>query len=263
MASTSSSTRTNRKEEESLYETWMNLQREELTELEQAATQARNGHINDQELTKLIQKITNNFQEYSNNRKRLAQIDAPTFFAPISCTPLENSVLWIGGCRPSSFIRFIYSLCGIEIESHLTEFFQGTKIGELSDLTAKQITMVDELQGKTITEERELCSRLSSLQANIVDQPLPSKLKKDNGDDQGDQYSENAYERLDEQIHEMATVVEEADELRMKTLQEITSLLTPAQAVEYLAAAKRLRLCFQQWGKKRDHEHTNKLNSVD
>ncbi|XP_016504323.1 protein DOG1-like 3 [Nicotiana tabacum] len=261
MTSTSSSTRTDRKEEESLYETWMNLQREELTELEHAVTQARNGHMNDQELTKLIQKITNNFQEYSNNRKRLAQIDASPFFAPTSCTPLENSVLWIGGCRPSSFIRFIYALCGIEIESHLTEFLQGTKIGEFGELTAKQISMVDELQGKTIKEERELCSRLASLQEHIVDQPVASKLKKDNVDEGN--YCENADELLDEHIHEMATVVEEADDLRMKTLQEITSLLTPAQAVEYLAAAKRMRLCFQQWGKKRDREHTNKLNSVD
>ncbi|OIT23155.1 hypothetical protein A4A49_54982 [Nicotiana attenuata] len=133
------------------------------------------------------------------------------FFAPTSCTSLENSVVWISSCRPSSFIPFIYALCSIEIESHLTEFFQGTKIGKLAELTAKQITMVDELQGKTIKKERKLCSRLASLQAKIVDQPLASKLKRDNGDEGED--CGNIDELLDEHSHEMATIVEEADDL--------------------------------------------------
>ncbi|KAH0760396.1 hypothetical protein KY290_016469 [Solanum tuberosum] len=68
--------------------------------------------------------MVNNFREYANYRSQLARVDVLPFFAPIWCTLLENSVLWIGGCRPSSFIRLIYALSGIEIESHITEYLQ-------------------------------------------------------------------------------------------------------------------------------------------
>lgn len=43
--------------------------------------------------------------------------------------------------------------------------------------------------------------------------------------------------------------MEEADELRMETLKEIVlNILKPIQAVEYLEAAKRMRLCIGKWG---------------
>ncbi|XP_009762839.1 protein DOG1-like 3 [Nicotiana tabacum] len=244
-------------EQESLYESWMNLQHEELRELEQAA--AANSPKDEHKQTQLIEKIINHFQDYSNNRSRLAQKDVSPFFAPTSCTPLENSVLWIGGCRPSSFIRLIYALfCGMEIESHITQFLQGiTANGELPKFTAEQMNMVDELQSKTIREEGKLSSRLASLQEAIIDQPLisKSKKKKDDGDD--DVVCENADEPLDKHNKYMAAIMEEADELRMKTLKEIVVILEPDQAVEYLAAAKKIRLCLQQWGKKREHDSTN------
>ncbi|XP_059295070.1 protein DOG1-like 1 [Lycium ferocissimum] len=202
----------------------------------------------------------NHFQDYTNNRSRLARIDASLFFAPTSCTPLENSVLWIAGCRPSSFIRFAYALSGLDIQFHLTDFLEGKRIG---DLTTQQMTKFDELQGETIRKERNLCSRLASLQEDIVDQPFASKIfTSKNYEEEDHHYQfENADEALDEHSQHMAGVMEEADELRMKTLKQIViNILEPVQAVEYLAAAKRMRLCFQQWGKKRDHHHSNKLD---
>ncbi|OIT02832.1 hypothetical protein A4A49_01897 [Nicotiana attenuata] len=260
---TSSNNKNN--EQECLHESWMNLQHAELRELEQAA--AANRPKDEQKQTQLIEKIIKHFQDYCTNRSRLAQKDVSPFFAPTSCTPLENSVLWICGCRPSSFIRLIFTLfCGVEIESYITQFLQGiTRNGEIHEFTAKQMNMVDELQSKTIREERKLSSRLASLQEEIVDQPLFSKTKKkiegDNDDDGGGGVDcENADEPLDKYNKYMAAIMEEADELRMKTLKEIVVILEPDQAVEYLAAAKKIRLCIQQWGKKRDHDNTNSCN---
>ncbi|XP_019248824.1 PREDICTED: protein DOG1-like 3 [Nicotiana attenuata] len=229
---TSSNNKNN--EQECLHESWMNLQHAELRELEQAA--AANRPKDEQKQTQLIEKIIKHFQDYCTNRSRLAQKDVSPFFAPTSCTPLENSVLWICGCRPSSFIRLIFTLfCGVEIESYITQFLQGiTRNGEIHEFTAKQMNMVDELQSKTIREERKLSSRLANC--------------------------ENADEPLDKYNKYMAAIMEEADELRMKTLKEIVVILEPDQAVEYLAAAKKIRLCIQQWGKKRDHDNTNSCN---
>ncbi|XP_060190176.1 protein DOG1-like 3 isoform X1 [Lycium barbarum] len=229
MANTSCNS-TDRNKQENLYESWMNNQQEELKELQNAIALARKNERNNVELNELLEKMVHNFRGYVNGRSRLARVDVSPFYAPTWCTPLENSVLWIGGCRPSSFIRLIYALCGIDIESRLAEYLQ--------------------LQRQIIAEERKLSSRLASLQEDVVDQPI-AKVAKNCDTEEGEN------EPLDKHGHNMANLLEEADELRMKTLKEILRILTPIQGVEYLAAAKRIRLCLQQWGKKREQEHSN------
>ncbi|KAJ8568868.1 hypothetical protein K7X08_032565 [Anisodus acutangulus] len=252
MANSSCTNSTDRNKEENLYESWMNNQQEELKELQNAVALARKNERNDAELNELLGKMVNNFQGYVNGRSRLVRVDVSPFFAPTWCTPLENSVLWIGGCRPSSFIRLIYAHCGIEIEFHLKEYLQGIKIHDFGQLCGKQIIMIDKLQRQIIGEERKLSSRLASLQEDVVDQPIAKAAK--NCDTQE---GENENEPLNKHGHNMANLLEEADELRMNTLKEILGILTPIQGVEYLAAAKRIRLCLQQWGKKREQEHSS------
>ncbi|KAH0760392.1 hypothetical protein KY290_016465 [Solanum tuberosum] len=68
---------------------------------------------------------------------------------------------------------------------------------------------------------------------------------------------ENEIEPLNKHGEDLSNLLEEVDELRMKTLKEILGILTPIQGVEYLATAKRIRLCLQQWGKKREQEHNS------
>ncbi|KAK4733161.1 hypothetical protein R3W88_007422 [Solanum pinnatisectum] len=241
-----------RKKEENLYNSWMNNQQEELKKLQNDIVRARKNELNDDELNALLRKMVNNFQEYANGRSRLARVDVSPFFAPTWCTPLENSVLWIGGCRPSSFIRLIYALSGIEIESHIAEYLQGMKIGDFGELSGKQITMIDKLQREIILEERRFSSRLAILQEDVVDQPFAMAARI-----YDTERGENEIEPLNKHGEDMSNLLEEADELRMKTLKEILGILTPIQGVEYLAAAKRIRLCLQQWGKKREQEHNS------
>ncbi|MCD7446209.1 2-deoxyglucose-6-phosphatase [Datura stramonium] len=234
------SNNTDRKEEESLQCAWKNLQHEELAELEYAAAQVKKGQKEEPQLSQLVQKIVKHFQEHSDKRIRQARNDASPFFAPASFSTLEKSVLWIAGCRPSSFIRLIYALSGIEPGSHMTQFLEAIKTGELRELKGKQLSMIDELQGVTIREERRISTRLASLQEDMVDQQFSGKMKKKTDCDKDDE-CENADETLDEHSQHMAGVMEEADKLRMKTLKEIVlTILDPIQAVEYLAAAKKI-----------------------
>ncbi|XP_049370409.1 protein DELAY OF GERMINATION 1-like [Solanum verrucosum] len=229
---------------------WKSLQHEELTELEDAAAQVKDCEKDEEKLTQLIEKIIQHFQENSDKRIRLARKDVSPFFAPATCSPLENSVLWIAGCRPSSFIRLIYALCGFEEEVQGTDrCLEGMATKDLSKLSGEQLSMINELQGNIIREERRISGKLASLQEEIVDQPLVGKMKKEgHGCDKAD-------EALDDHSGHMADVIEEADKLRMKTLKEIVKILEPVQAVEYLAAAKKIRFCVQQWGEKRDQQH--------
>ncbi|KAH6776798.1 hypothetical protein C2S52_014359 [Perilla frutescens var. hirtella] len=233
------------------YQEWMNLQEEELSELNQAT----NGCTSNVELSSLIDKIMSHFEDYMKQRTLMARADVSPYFAPTWCSSLERSVLWIGGCRPSSYIRLIYALCGIEIESQLTEFLHGVRLGSLGQLSARQLSMVDELQRKTIREERSLSTRLASLQEDLLDNPIATMAVAASGGGGGGGSSDNVEAALDKHGRSMAAILEEADRLRLGTVKEIVRILTPRQAVDFLAAGKKVRLCMQEWGKKRDLDH--------
>ncbi|XP_073150282.1 protein DOG1-like 3 [Henckelia pumila] len=241
------------KKEACFYQEWMTLQEQELSELNQVIALNANGCATSAELSKLIEKIMNNFQDYIQKRSLMARAYVSPYFAPTWCTSLERSVLWIGGCRPSSYIRLIYALCGLEIESQFAEFLRGARIGNLGDLSARQISMVDHLQGNTISEERKLSTRLAGLQEDVLDHPLAAIAVKSGSQFNGS--SGNVDEVLDKHGLAMAGILEEADRLRLNTLRELVRILDPPQAVNFLAAGKKLRLCVQDWGKKRDLDH--------
>ncbi|PSS29053.1 Protein DELAY OF GERMINATION like [Actinidia chinensis var. chinensis] len=234
------------------YQEWMNLQEEDLQELLQAQNPKHPNNICHDSLSQLAKKNIQHFQDYVARRAQLARADVLAFFAPTWCTSLENSLLWIAGCRPSIFIRLIYALCGAEFESRLSEFLRGVKTGRLSELSADQLRQVDELHGKTIMEEEKLTSRLASLQEEVADQPLAVMAKEASGIGESSQGSDQA---LDCHAQAMASVLEEADQLRLSTLKEVMGILTPLQGVEFLGMSRKLHLCIHEWGKRRDHMH--------
>ncbi|KAL0330525.1 UNVERIFIED_CONTAM: protein DOG1-like 2 [Sesamum radiatum] len=53
----------------------------------------------------------------------------------------------------------------------------------------------------------------------------------------------------------MRSAMDDADKLRLNTAKELLKILKPGQALEYIIAAKKLRLCIQSWGIERDREH--------
>lgn len=81
--------------------------------------------------------------------------------------------MWIAGCRPSSFIRLLYGLGGLEIEALLSELMEDSASRvSLSRLSANQLTMVNNLHLKTIKEEDKMMKKLATLQEDIADQPI-------------------------------------------------------------------------------------------
>lgn len=116
-----------------LYKEWMSLEEQEVSELQQflnKRSSSNTSHINDyddeaDQVNVLLERTTQNFQDYIDKRRLLASHDACAFFSPRWCSALENSMLWIGGCRPSSYFTLTYALCGSDIESRLSQFLQG------------------------------------------------------------------------------------------------------------------------------------------
>lgn len=101
-----------------MYDEWIKLQEVEFFDLEEAAQLYDNGKTNEIDLKKIIAKTISNFKDYMNKRSQmLRSTNITPYLAPPWSSSLENSTSWIGGCRPSSFIRLLYTLSGRDIES--------------------------------------------------------------------------------------------------------------------------------------------------
>lgn len=66
---------------------------------------------------------------------------------------------------------------------------------------------------------------------------------------------EIVFEALDAHVLPLASILQEADKLRLNILKELLiEILTPSQAVHFLVAYKKLHLSMHEWGKKRDDQ---------
>ncbi|XP_077228893.1 delay of germination protein [Tasmannia lanceolata] len=230
------------------YENWLDQQQQDLNEL----LIARNTNPqNEEELSRLVSKTMQHYQDYIDKRTRLSHEDPPCFFAPKWCSSLENSFMWNAGCRPSIAIRLLYSLCGSEMEAQLVEYLQGVRKGNLAELSPRQMGLVNELRGKTVREEEKISERRASLEEGVADDPLDMMAS-----ERGQGWSEDDVDRaIDAQAEPLRFLLEDADKLRVSTLREIIDILTPLQAADLLIAAKQLHLSFHEWGVRRDNQH--------
>lgn len=260
----SSSNNNNNDDPSDCFRGWMNLQEQDLSDLlrvqslhsqesrrrdEQCESGADGATRDDEELNDVISKIIQHFRDYIQKRSRLARQNVSPYFAPSWCTPLECSVLWIAGCRPTIFIRLLYALIGEEIESGMEEFLQGTRttVGNLGDASPTQMNLINTLHCKTVREEDKLSARLASLQEDMADNPISVIARRSRlGCDQPLE-REEVENALGKHATSMMNVMKEADVLRLNTLKELLSILTPIQGVNFLVASKKLHLCIHDW----------------
>ncbi|XP_026458916.1 protein DOG1-like 2 [Papaver somniferum] len=227
------------------FENWINQQEKDLDELNQVAKEDRR---NDEKLQTIAEKNIKQFQEYHERRILLVKEDPASSFSPTWTTPFENSFLWIAGCRPTLAIQLVYTLCGTELEAHLEEFLQGIRRGNLGELSSVQLGLVNELHCKTVKEEEMISNRLEVLQEDIGEQQLASLINTSHDCETNVQVMNKA---VDDHAAELASIWEEADRLRLKTVKELIHILTPLQAVDFLVAAKKLYLSMHEWGQTR------------
>ncbi|XP_075524198.1 protein DELAY OF GERMINATION 1-like [Primulina tabacum] len=237
-----------------MYKEWMSLQEQELSDLLQHSLNLNKSDQNatdDEEMASLLDNIAHNFKDYAVRRRSLARKDVCGFLSQSWRTTFENSISWMGGCRPSSFFRLFYALCGSEIDSRLSQFFQDGSSSEFPVLSAIQLSSTDSLQRRTIADEEKLSTKLASLQQEIADMPLALIARKSSPEYKLKEEATEAISKIEEA---MVCMIEEADELRLKTYEELVKILTPAQALDYIIAAKKLRLCVRAWGIEKDRE---------
>ncbi|KAL5732087.1 2-deoxyglucose-6-phosphatase [Ranunculus cassubicifolius] len=226
---------------------WMAHQDQEMQQL----TNGINQNAQDKEkLTALVQTCLKSYQGYCEQRLVFAKTHPSSVLSPSWCTSFENTNLWIGGCRPTLFIQLTYTLCGIDIESELYEFLRGVRKGNLGELTSEQLTLVNDLQMRTIQEENKLSARMASMQEEMGGKTV---VQMANELDQHGGSTSDVDRVFDSYDVSWVSVLEEADDLRLNTLKELVSILTPFQAVEFLMAGKKLHLSIHEWCKRREH----------
>ncbi|CAI9755761.1 unnamed protein product [Fraxinus pennsylvanica] len=228
-----------KKLEECLYQEWMSLREQELSELNHAIKLREQAQQNDAEMRRLVDKLMQHFEDYVEKRRYLAHKDVSAFFSPTWCTTFANSVCRVAGCRPSSYFSLVYALCGSEIVSKRVG---DAKTSGFSLLSAFQLSSLDNLQRRTIGEEEKLSTQMATL-------PLALIAQKSGPKHESCPIVRDALKKINQA---MVSSMEEADILRQNTVKEIISILKPMQALDFMASAKKLR---QARGKESDNDH--------
>jgi len=237
------------------YYEWMSVQAKHIVDLKEALMSHRSKE--DHKLEELVGKIVNDFQKYTEKRSELSRRSCSSYFAPSWNSPLENGLLWMGGCRPSSFIRVIYSLCGSQAETQLSQYLlkidENVEVnhgGSMSDLNASQLAKINDLHIKVIEKEDKITKKSANLQENVADMPIAIAAYATDLMN-GDVVVEDALDKYEEG---MAVLMVEADKLRFETLRKIVDVVTPVQAAEFLLAGKRLHISLHEWGRVREEQ---------
>lgn len=234
------------------FESWLVKQNQDLDQLVRASKD-NNCMI----LSPLIQRVVKHYEEYYTEKSRYAEADVLGMLHPSWISNLEDAFLWIGGWRPSMAFHLLYSKSGIQLEANLHEFIRGFSTGDLGTLSGNQLGKIDELQNKTIREERKLSENLAKVQESVADTSMVelshvvSELMREQRVVEAEE-EEKIKTNIGEKEESLLNVLQKADDLRLRTLKEILRILTPIQAVHFLIAAAELHLRIHEWGKKKD-----------
>ncbi|OIT00192.1 PREDICTED: protein DOG1-like 4 [Nicotiana attenuata] len=222
---------------QSFYETWFEQLKGMVHQLNQApkpATNDQNHELHQQ----LVQKVMSHYSEYYRVKSLAAKNDILSVFYAPWCTSLERSLHWIAGWRPTTAFHLIYTESSVLFESHIIDILRGLRYGDLGDLSPDQLRRVSELQCQAVLEENAIAHELSEWQDGA------SEVIGLMGD-------------IDAKMEGLVSVLERADKLRMKTIENLVQLLSPQQAVEFLIAAAHLQFGIRRWGINHDRQRGN------
>ncbi|KAL2962545.1 hypothetical protein AAZX31_17G149100 [Glycine max] len=139
--------------------------------------------------------------------------------------------------------HLLYSKFSLQFEARLDELIRGRRTHDLGDISASQLSQLDEMQRRIIFEEREVTHLMESHQETVADAPIVelSHLRGEVGEDKEieEKVIESALVPLMEGLEQ---ILLKADELRLRTLKAIVNVLTPKQAIHFLIAAAELHL---------------------
>nr|KYP38401.1 Transcription factor TGA5 [Cajanus cajan] len=244
------------------FECWIFEQNQHLKEL----LTAESTQLTDEQLEAVNDRVMEHYECYYKAKSRSAKQDVLSMLSPTWTSSLEEAFLWIGGWRPSMAFHLLYSKSGLQFEARLGELIQGLRTHDLGDLSASQLAQFDEMQRRTILEEREISDLMARHQESVADASMVelshvvSEMIRANETGEVDEKKE-IEDRVESALvpkeEGLEMILQKADELRLRTLKAIVCVLAPKQAIHFLIAAAELHLRLHEWGKKMDARKGN------
>ncbi|PRQ49570.1 putative transcription factor TGA like domain-containing protein [Rosa chinensis] len=253
---------------QAFFECWISEQNQNLEDLVVASKRHQNKAADDNGdddqvlLSSLVEGVMKHYESYYNAKSQWVEQDALEMLSPPWTSSLEHAFLWLGGWRPSMAFHLLYSKSGMQLEACFAELMRGSSLstGDLGDLSQCQLTMVDKLQRRTIEEEKHVSEKMAKLQETMADTAMvelshvvSEMMRNNNGHEEGiDDQEKRIESTLASKEEGLEKILHKADDLRLRTLNNITQILSSIQAVHFLIAAAELHLRLHDWGKMKD-----------
>ncbi|KAK9950252.1 hypothetical protein M0R45_005753 [Rubus argutus] len=252
---------------QTFFERWLSEQNQHLHHLILASqhnhsNNKNNNNAEDEDdpvlLGVLVERVVKHYETYYEVKSRWAEQDVLAMLSPPWTSSLEDAFFWIGGWRPSMAFHLLYAKSGLQLEAQLTELMQGLSTGDLADLSQRQLAQVDQLQMRTIEQEKHITHKMAKLQDTIADTQMVelshvvTEMMRNNGHEEVDHHQDLVESTLASKEKDLEVMLHRADELRLRTIKKMTHILTPIQATHFLIAAAELHLRLHDWGKKKD-----------
>ncbi|KAI3677534.1 hypothetical protein L6452_36798 [Arctium lappa] len=212
------------------FQGWLVRQQHYLEELRSALR--RCDESRDEDLRDLIARVLAHYQQYYEEKSRMANHDVSLVFSPPWFSPFEQSFFWIAGFKPGLAFRILG--------------------GSVDDLSKEQTERMEVLRSETKAEERELENELARIQESVAAPPIVQVARKENLPVDGEYDTADMESVMETLRGEMEVVLANADMLRSRTAERLVEILTPFQNVRFLAAVTELQLKIRMWGSQID-----------
>ncbi|XP_030537309.1 protein ZW2-like [Rhodamnia argentea] len=221
---------------ESFFEAWLVRQKRYLDELLSAQHSSHEARQDDHR--ELINRVLYHYQQYYEEKSRVAKWDVFLMFSPPWFTDLERAFLWIAGFKPNLLFRLISS--------------------SVNDMTEDQSQRMDRLVVETRMEEKALNDELAKIQESLGAPSLVNAIKSYGSTARDGETAGGGDDSVIGGLRRaLEKVVANADMLRATTAEKVALILTPAQMVKVLAAVAQLQLKVRSLGLQRYAERQN------
>ncbi|KAG6422785.1 hypothetical protein SASPL_113166 [Salvia splendens] len=214
-------------------------------------------------LSVLVTRTLAHYEEYYATKSKCAKTDVFLLLSPPWTSRLEHAFIWIGGWRPSAAFHLLYSKSGLHLEARLSGAGAAAEAEAdddslcLSDLSAHQLGLIDELQRSTVREERRITEKEAKQQETVADEEMVEL----SGAHVVEEEEERVGLALKGKEEGFDKVLRSADRLRLETLKGVVGILSPMQAVHFLIAAAELHLSLHEWGMEKDERDGVQCNA--
>ncbi|XP_068653467.1 protein DOG1-like 4 [Aristolochia californica] len=189
------------------------------------------GPSRDHEHRALVARLMDHYKTFYATKSDAARTDVLALFCPSWLSSEEKPHLWITGWKPSLAFRLVDSLRQTGYPSmHLSE---------------EQMQRIGEVRERTSSEEKELEREMEKQQAAVAGRKMVELARLASRVKEGEEiegFDTRVQVALQEHLAGLERIVISADSLRMETLNRVVEVLSPIQAVDFMAAVVMLHI---------------------